>query len=90
METSSEEREMEVEALQSIYGEQFSTGVGSEIDENVFYQVKLRQSDIKIIFTIAGNVKVLQWRYRLRNLSRILLLYSKNVWVGVSFVNPLG
>lgn len=55
MEVSSEEREMEVEALQSIYGEQFSSVVGSGIDENLFYEVKLQQSDIKIIFTIPGK-----------------------------------
>ena len=56
MECSSEEREMEVEALQSIYGKQFSTGG----DENITYEVNLEESETKIIFAIPGNIDFLQ------------------------------
>ena len=53
MEGSSEEREMEVEALQSIYGEQFTVIVDSQ---PVLYEVKLQQTKTKIIFTIPGKI----------------------------------
>ena len=55
MEVSSEEREMEVEALKSIYGEQFTTGGGTAGHEPVFYEVKLEPKNIKIYFTIPGT-----------------------------------
>ena len=55
MECSSGEREMEVEALKSIYGEQFTTD-GGKGDEPISYEVKLESKDIKIIFTIPGTV----------------------------------
>ncbi|XP_068762123.1 uncharacterized protein [Montipora capricornis] len=48
----SEDRKMEVEALQSIYGELFTTFEGGDHDEIFHYEVNLMQSDIKIIFTI--------------------------------------
>lgn len=63
MECSSEERKMEVEALQSIYGKQFSTGG----DENIFYEVNLEQSGTKIIFTIPGNIDFLQGHFNVGN-----------------------
>lgn len=53
MESSLEEREMEVEALQSIYGEQFTVMVDSQ---PVSYEVKLQQTKTKIIFTIPGKI----------------------------------
>ena len=53
MECSSEEREMEVEALQSIYGEQFTVMVDTQ---PVSYEVKLQQTKTKIIFTIPGKI----------------------------------
>ena len=53
MEGSSEERDMEVEALQSIYGEQFTVMVDSQ---PVSYEVKLQQTKTKIIFTIPGKI----------------------------------
>jgi len=53
MEYSSEEREMEVEALQSIYGEQFTVMVDIP---PVTYEVKLQQTTTKIIFTIPGKI----------------------------------
>ena len=46
---------MEVEALKSIYGEQFTTD-GGKGDEPISYEVKLESKDIKIIFTIPGTV----------------------------------
>ena len=51
----SEDRKMEIEALQSIYGELFTTFEGGDQDEIFQYEVNLMQSDIKIIFTIPGN-----------------------------------
>lgn len=53
MESSLEEREMEVEALQSIYGEQFTVMVDNQ---PVSYEVKLQQTKTKIIFTIPGKI----------------------------------
>lgn len=45
---------MEVEALKSIYGEQFTTD-GGKGDEPISYEVKLEPKNIKIIFTIPGK-----------------------------------
>jgi len=53
MEYYSEEREMEVEALQSIYGEQFTAMADNP---PVTYEVKLQQTTTKIIFTIPGKI----------------------------------
>ena len=57
MEGPSEEREMEVEALQSIYGEQFTVMVDNQ---PVSYEVKLQQTKTKIIFTIPGKIVCFQ------------------------------
>ena len=54
MEGSSEEREMEVEALQSIYGEQFTVMMVDS--QPVSYEVKLQQTKTKLIFTIPGKI----------------------------------
>lgn len=56
MDYSTEEQQMEVEALKSIYGEQFTTGGGSADNQPVFYEVKVEQENTKIslIFTIPG------------------------------------
>lgn len=57
MDCSSEEREMEVEALQSIYGEQFTVMVAKGDDNQpVSYEVKLQQTKTKIIFTVPGKI----------------------------------
>lgn len=57
MDYSTEEQQMEVEALKSIYGEQFTTG-GSADNQPVFYEVKVKQENTKIslIFTIPGII----------------------------------
>lgn len=73
MEGSSDEREMEVEALQSIYGEQFSTGGGSA-NEPVIYEVKLEQNNTKIIFTIPGTVSFLQRYFKFKHLGSLISL----------------
>ena len=59
MEGSSEEREMEAQALQSIYGEQFTVVVANVKGEGnppVTYEMKLQQTKTKIIFTIPGKI----------------------------------
>lgn len=59
MECSSEEQEMEVEALRSIYGEQFTIMAAREdkqpVSQPVLYEMKLQQSETKIVFTIPGK-----------------------------------
>ena len=58
MDCSTEEQQMEVEALKSIYGEQFTTGGGTADDQPVFFEVKVEQGNTKIslIFTIPGTI----------------------------------
>ena len=58
MDYSTEEQQMEVEALKSIYGEQFTTGGGSADNQPVLYEVKVKQENTKIslIFTIPGII----------------------------------
>ena len=55
MECSSEEREMEVEALQSIYGEHFTVMAAKGGDDAPVYEMKLQPTTTKIIFTIPGK-----------------------------------
>lgn len=56
MEYSSVEREMEAEALQSIYGEEIVSVKRSEENQPVSYEVNFQQSKTKIIFTLPGEV----------------------------------
>lgn len=58
MDCSTEEQQMEVEALKSIYAEQFTTGGGTADDQPVFFEVKVEQGNTKIslIFTIPGTI----------------------------------
>ena len=59
MEYSSVEREMEAEALQSIYGEEIVSVKGSEENQPVSYEVNFQQSKTKIIFTLPGEITFL-------------------------------
>ena len=56
MEYSSVEREMEAEALQSIYGEEIVSVKRSEENQTVSYEVNFQQSKTKIIFTLPGKI----------------------------------
>lgn len=56
MEYSSEGREMEAEALQSIYGEEILSVKRSEENQPVSYEVNFQQSKTKIIFTLPGEI----------------------------------
>ena len=56
MEYSSVEREMEAEALQSIYGEEIVSVKRSEENQPVSYEVNFQQSKTKIIFTLPGEI----------------------------------
>ena len=52
----SEDQKMEIVALQSIYGELFTTGQQGDLSGNRFhYEVKFEEKEIKIIFTIPGK-----------------------------------
>ena len=59
MEYSSVEREMEAEALQSIYGEEIVSVKRSEENQTVSYEVNFQQSKTKIIFTLPGEITFL-------------------------------
>ena len=59
MEYSSEEREMEAEALQSIYGEEVVSVKRSEENQPVSYEVNFQQSKATIIFTLPGEITFL-------------------------------
>lgn len=59
MEYSSVEREMEAEALQSIYGEEIVSVKRSEENQLVSYEVNFQQSKTKIIFTLPGEITFL-------------------------------
>lgn len=59
MEYSSVEREMEAEALQSIYGEEIVSVKRSEENQPVSYEVNFQQSKTKIIFTLPGEITFL-------------------------------
>ena len=59
MEYSSVEREMEAEALQSIYGEEIVSVKRSEENQTVSYEINFQQSKTKIIFTLPGEITFL-------------------------------
>ena len=56
MEYSSEEREMEAEALQSIYGKEIVTVKRSHENEPVSYEVNFQHYKTAIIFTLPGEI----------------------------------